>query len=48
MKIPFSDPPSAHHIGPDDVLMMLVGGCYMMSFLIAQINLIVAEAIGQL
>ena len=48
MKIPSSDPLSAHQIGLDDVLMTLVRGCYMMSFLIAQINLIVAEAIGQL
>ena len=48
MKIPSSDPPSAYQIGPDDVLMTLVGGCYTMSFPIAQINLIVAEAIGQL
>ena len=48
MKIPSSDPPSVHQIGPDDVLMTSVGGCYTMSFLIAQINLIVAEAIGQL
>ena len=48
MKIPSSDPPSVHQIGPDDVLMTSVGRCYTMSFLIAQINLIVAEAIGQL
>jgi hypothetical protein len=34
--------------GPDDVLMTSVGGCYTMSFPIAQINLIIAEAIGQL
>ena len=47
MKIPSSDPPSAHQIGPDDVLMTSVGGCYMMSFSIALINLIVAEATGQ-
>jgi hypothetical protein len=47
MKIPSSDPPSAHQIGSDDVLMTSVGGCYMMSFLIAQINLTVAEAMGQ-
>jgi hypothetical protein len=47
MRIPSSDPPSAHRIGPDDVLMTSVGGCYMMFFPIAQINLIVAEAIGQ-
>jgi hypothetical protein len=47
MKIPSSDPPSAHQIGPDDVLMSSVRECYMMSFLIAQINLIVAYAIGQ-
>jgi hypothetical protein len=46
MKIPSSDPPSAHQIGLDDVLMTSVGGCYTMSFQIAQINLIVAEAIG--
>jgi hypothetical protein len=45
MKIPSTDP---HQIGPDDVLMTSVGGCYTMSFLIALINLIVAEAIGQL
>jgi hypothetical protein len=48
MKIPSSDPPSAHWIGPDDVLMTSVGGCYMMSFRIALINLIIAEAIDQL
>jgi hypothetical protein len=48
MKIPSSDPPSAHQIGPDDVFMTPVRGCYTMSFLIAQIKLIVAEAIGQL
>jgi len=48
MKIPSSDPPSAHQIGPDDVLMTSVEGCYTISFLITQINLIVAEAIGQL
>ena len=47
MKIPSSDPPSVHQIGPDDVLMTSVRGCYTMSFPIAQINLIVAEAIGQ-
>ena len=28
MKIPSSDPLSAHQIGPDDVLMTSVGGCY--------------------
>jgi hypothetical protein len=43
-----SDPPSVHQVGPDDVLMTSIGGCYTMSFPIAQINLIVAEAIGQL
>jgi hypothetical protein len=48
MNIPSSDPPSVHQIGPGDVLMTSVGGCYTMSFPIAQINLIVAEAIGQL
>ena len=48
MKIPSSDPPSVHQIGPDDVLMTSVRRCYTMSFPIAQINLIVAEAIGQL
>ena len=48
MKIPSSDPPSAHQIGPDDVLMTSVRGYYTMSFPIALINLIVAEAIGQL
>ena len=48
MKIPSSDPPSAHQIGPDDVLMTSVEGCYTISFPITQINLIVAEAIGQL
>ena len=48
MKIPSSDPPSVHQIGPDDVLMTSVRGCYTMFFPIAQINLIVAEAIGQL
>ena len=48
MKISSSDPPSVHQIGPDDVLMTSVGRCYTMSFPIAQINLIVAEAIGQL
>ncbi len=48
MKVPSSDPPSVHQIGPNDVLMTSVGRCYTMSFLIAQINLIVAEAIGQL
>jgi hypothetical protein len=48
MKIPSSDPPSAHQIGTDDVLMTSVGRCYTMSFPIALINLIVAEAIGQL
>jgi hypothetical protein len=37
MKIPSSDP---HQIGPDDVLMTSVGGCYTMSFSIALINLI--------
>jgi hypothetical protein len=47
MKIPSSDPPSVHQIGSDDVLMTSVRGCYMMSILIALINLIVAEAIGQ-
>jgi hypothetical protein len=49
MKIPSSDPPSAHQIHPaaDDILMTSVEGCYMMSFLIALINLIVAKAIGQ-
>ena len=47
MNIPSSDPPSVHQIGPDDVLMTSVRGCYMMSFPIALINLIVAEAIGQ-
>ena len=47
MKIPSSDPPSAHQIGPDDVLKTSVGGCYMMSFPLAQINLIVADAISQ-
>ena len=45
MKIPSSD---SSYVGPDDVLMTSVGGCYTMSFPIAQINLIVAEAIGQL
>jgi hypothetical protein len=48
MKIPSSDPPSVHQIGPDNVLMTSVRGCYTMFFPIAQINLIVAEAIGQL
>ena len=48
MKIPSLDPPSAHQIGPDDVLMTSVRECYMKSFLIAQINLIVAEALSQL
>ena len=48
MKIPSSDPPSVHQIGPDDVLMTSVGRCYMMSCQIALINLNVAEAIGQL
>ena len=48
MKIPSSDTPSVHQIGPDDVLMTSVGRCYTMSFSIAQINQIVAEAIGQL
>ena len=48
MKIPSSDPPSVHQIGPDDVLMTSVGGCYTMSCLIAQINLIVAFATVQL
>jgi hypothetical protein len=38
---------NVHQIGPDDVLIILVGGCYTMSFPIALINLIVAEAIGQ-
>ncbi len=48
MKIPSSDPPSVHQICLDDVLMTSVRRCYTMFFLIAQINLIVAEAIGQL
>jgi hypothetical protein len=43
MKTPSSDPPSAHQIGLDDVLMTSVEGCYIISFLMAQINLIVAE-----
>ena len=48
MKIPSSDPPSAHQISPDDVLMISIRGCYTMSFLTTQINLIVTEAMGQL
>ena len=46
MKLPSSDPLSIHQIGPDDVLMTSVRGCYMMSFLIILINLIVTEATG--